>query len=302
MYSVSIRIIGSILIAGMAITAAAAQLPSVPQLNRVIGDSKILDAASPFTATISGSTVILSTYKDKKTYSDKNCKIDGVLLTKVIIDAYPDVQTVRVCYFDRMNRNSYRYVDVQKAIVETFGKGKLKDDILLESMNIISAQTGVAGSGSKSQSSLDSYEPIQGIDRNERVITLAQIRRLRDAGAPVDGFFKEFLYIEREFIAKHDVDRSTAALNKLNEDLNSAVVRQNALLKADPLGPKQGPYYSRRYQVYQQLDVLSRKGVDVSEMKQLFREAVEDQVGRPNTDAKIDQTLTIIENRLRFIR
>lgn len=298
---------GALFVVALVLIAASsptsyAQLPAAPhEVLTAVRNSKVVPDGSDVRATISGRSVIVTKYQDSK-ISDKNCKIDAAIITKSITDSFPDVVAVRLLFYDKGNPFMYRCVDVQKSLIEQFGKGKIADTVMIDALTVVSGRVSVP---KKQQiSSLDTYIPIPGMALEERTANLMYIRKLKRLGGNADGFFQRFMTIEKDYVGQGRLEGYVKELNSLNADLVTALgsaEQRAATSSPGDAGPRRGVLYDRRRAVYARLEQLGREGKDVRDMKRIFNESVEAKVGRSGADADIDQSLTLLENRLRFM-
>ena len=85
---------------------------SESQVLSLIERAKILSSDSQVQARVGLHDVAISAYRHPKA-TDKDCKIDAVLLAKTVIDADPVViTTIKVRFYDPTNNTSYREINV----------------------------------------------------------------------------------------------------------------------------------------------------------------------------------------------
>lgn len=224
-------------------------------------------------------------------------------MAKSVIESFPDVVSVRTVYYNPNNRASYRYVDVQRDMLKTFRGGKINDEQMLSALTVGASRVQrVSPSG---RVELETYEPLKGVYRTERSMVLLKIRSLKDRGGNADELFQEFLSIEKNYIAKDKMEGFAVALNALSMRADAALVQANARLERSAdgnQGPREGPYYDRRCAIARRLKELSINGTDVSALERVYRESIESAIGKPGSQASVENSLRFLESRLRLIR
>jgi hypothetical protein len=303
----TIAAVSTLLLCLCGASGASAQIPAAQhEVLRAVKNSKVLPEGTDVRASLSGRSVVITVYQDAVT-SDKNCKIDAAVITKSVTDSFPDVLVVRLLFYERKKPYVYRCVDVQKSLIDQFGKGKIADTVMIDALTVVTGKTSAPNRKETQSSGLDSYNPMPGMALEERSANLMYIRKLKRLGGNADSFFQRFMAIEKEHVGQGKFEGFASAMNSLNSDLVTAIAAAQSHNQAVGAGAagydlKRGELYDRRRAVYSLLEQLSRDGKNVDEMKRLFLNSVEAKVGRPESRSDMEQTLTYIENRIRYLR
>lgn len=89
-------------------------------------------------STVQGTEVTIQTWTNpKSTDKEKDSKIDSVLLSKKLLDAYPAITGFKYRYFDTSDKNRYMEITVVPGVVESFAAGTLSDKDLLTTLPTI---------------------------------------------------------------------------------------------------------------------------------------------------------------------
>ncbi len=147
--------------------------------------SKLLDPAFKFGIDVQGDQIIVATERKPKS-SDNECKIEAVLIGKVIFETVPDdFQRTKVLLFDYANHKCSK-VSVKRAEVKLYGTGGLSEKELLSSLELTTSD------------SADQNAPtvVPGPMQGTRLALIARIDRLKARGTNTAPFDKMFQALE----------------------------------------------------------------------------------------------------------
>lgn len=121
--------------------AGAAGGVTAEKIAKVVGEQGEVGGEYKVTAEINGPEVIIRTWADVKAPAQikdrvNDHKIDAVLITKKIIDAFPSANFARcrVVYFDRKEQTKFVEVYVSTEVVTAFATGALGKNALLDTL------------------------------------------------------------------------------------------------------------------------------------------------------------------------
>jgi hypothetical protein len=203
---------------------------------KLVEKAKIISPELKLQAAINGPEVDLSTYRNPKA-TDRDCKIDAVLMAKEIMTAYPAIVRVKVLFYDATNPNKYREVMIRQGDVKAFAGRQLTPDQLMASIEIISGElrNPIADLRNKPYSQIAGAPPfVDGPHKGERIEAYGRIEKLKSRGVGVAPFMA--IYMQMEDRARQgDEQEVVKALNYLNERLNAQedstrASRQQAML------------------------------------------------------------------------
>jgi hypothetical protein len=199
---------------------------------KVVEKAKILTSEYKVTASVGGGEARINTYRNPKA-SDKDCKIDAVLIAKEVMQADPSAITrVSVRFYDTTNISRYREVVVRQGDVKAFGSRQMSPDALLSSIEITVGDMN-AGRGQRKTAGGVFEGPLVG----ERTQALGRIQMLRERGVGVTPFMVLFNAAEEQ-AKTGDKNSLIESLNALNAALNNADDAYNQAHR------KSSPYYS----------------------------------------------------------
>lgn len=180
------------------------------QMVEVLQSAKVLKQPYVRATLVDKQAIILTERLPKAT--DRDCKIDAILIAKTIVGAFPhDVNRVRVI-FNKTGSPASSQVDVSIGDVRSF-ENKLTDaDQLLDSLDLkeVSADGSVAGQ------SAARVAPGPFLDR--RLILLGKIEGLKTKGTGVKAFQDLFRKIEDE-VPSNDQSKIAADIEFLGDKL-----------------------------------------------------------------------------------
>ncbi len=164
---------------------------STPDIIKVIQNSHVIPANQQVQAVLRNKEVILSMYYSPKA-SDKDCKIDAVLLGRAIMNRYPkDISLVRVYFYDTVKNNEYRMVVVRSGDIKSFGGGNLDENLLFSLIDVVK---GKLNSNTRVLTNINMLAP--GIRLEERQSLLASILACKKHGGNVSVAMNQFMKLE----------------------------------------------------------------------------------------------------------
>lgn len=288
--------------------ASAAQLPANSQsIVQAVQASKILPPDSRVQAAVQGGSATVSYFRTSKA-TNKDCKIDSILLGKEIVDSVSGVTEVRFYIYDPLNPSAYKSVLITRAMLDSFAKKRLDDETLLDAIQISEGRqrmpvttTGGARGGGQSAAS---NQVAPGDFQLERQNLLSQINILRARGLDVSQCQTEFARVEE---AARSGDRK-----KLISVYNDCQLRVKLLDERDAKRastqtikwevPRDGAEFERRSQIYFALKDLESKGMNVADLKSIFYTQVEPYVASSQSHERDQMLLNMrfLEGRLRL--
>jgi hypothetical protein len=195
-----------------------------------ITESKILQPGDEISLiTIRGEEVLV----DKRSQSkelDKDCKLDAVLVSKVVMTMEPSIKRVIVRFFEEKESSRYLEVMVRVGDLEALAASKVSQDDLLASLNVTSGTApggDTTGSGS-SENSRQITSVVAGPQQDERAAVLKRIGDLNAKGVNTQAYMKRFTMLE-ELAKSGDKSATADALNKLSisvSDQEKALARR----------------------------------------------------------------------------
>jgi hypothetical protein len=103
-------------------------------LENRIKEAKILKPGDAVAAAINGDEAIIRKYGGG---SEKDCKIEAVLISRAVIQADPEIKKVKVMFCDPADRARYSEVAVRAGFIKAFASGALSQADLLNSLDLV---------------------------------------------------------------------------------------------------------------------------------------------------------------------
>lgn len=155
-------------------------------------------------------TITIGTYREPGA-TDKDMKIDSVMITRKIMDSDPDIARVKVRFYDPVNRSNFQLVDVRQSDVKAFREGLVDIDALLAGIDILKF--------------LDA-QVSEGPFATERLAAKQHIEKLREQGVGVAAYMQLFSQAE-ELAAKINKEPVAPDVEKNKTDLRTSLDRLN---------------------------------------------------------------------------
>ncbi|MCA9804309.1 MAG: hypothetical protein KC777_20210 [Cyanobacteria bacterium HKST-UBA02] len=210
----------SLLSLQMSILPSCAAEPASPQaIVKALTDAKAVREGQKFSAKLNGETIIISTWDNDEKLTNEQCKVEAILISKTLVDNFPDHLCYETLFYSPLNRTSYRKVIVQQALLHTFEKGGIGEEQMLNTLNVIK---GTGPSETAGAGGTPSYMGIvlkTGPFAERRKDLLDGIKGLGDQGVGVTPFIQAFKAMEDQ------VDRDDASV------VDSALLRLERSVK-----------------------------------------------------------------------
>lgn len=186
---VSLLCLGSL----AAFAAAPASCQESAEISQCLKRSKYVSQAATAKFKIDGGCLELSLYQDPRAHI-KDLKINSILLSKELTDAFPDAfETYVFAYFPVVSQNCYTQVIVAKRDLLLFASGKLNNS---EVLSRVTLEPFLANSLKSRYQGL-SYNEILNYSDNENSKEIKQrILSLKASGYDVSGAERQFLKME----------------------------------------------------------------------------------------------------------
>lgn len=240
------------------------------KIAKVVGTESQLGGDYKVTAAVNGKEVLIQTWTNPKTPANmkdrvNDQKIDAVLITKKIMDAFPEAEftSCRVRYFDRNERTKYLEVYVVPGVVSSFASGALEQDAMLATLPYNMGDTDPAATATSAATTnvtppAAEIDPkmtkvLPGVLENERAKALADILALEKKGSNIPVARNQLVLVEQAAQAKDEqktksaLDALTLIIKKLQQDQLSAKVRAAAKAVAASSGSSSSGGADRAY-------------------------------------------------------
>lgn len=197
----------SSIICGLAAVPVWAATPE--EIGKAIKDAHILTPGYDVKPTLAGDSAIITSYRNPQA-SDKDCKVDAVLITRKVIGLDPQkIKNVEVYFFDTKSPTQYSKVVVRADDINRFGAGKLSQAQLMDLVNFsrgqVKAQANPLGQFQQQSYTqiLQRSDVVPGPMASERSYLLSQIRQL--SGTRVDK--RQLQTLSQNFVLIEDLAR-----------------------------------------------------------------------------------------------
>jgi len=237
----------------IAIPAGLAEAPPLTpaEMILVIRNAKIVTAESPIRASILNQEAIITTKRNAKA-TDKDCKIDAIMIGKVLVDTYSkEILRVKVLFSDYEN-GKYTSVSLSKGDLTAFADGKLSQDDLLSSLQLTTYQEDVSPFSDKGGESATTTGISPGPLLDKRLLLLSRIESLRQKGTNVKAYTDYFNTIE-DAVKNSDEEKVKSLIASLSDKLND---QEKMRQQAHAAGVKNEVL---RFQTHIQQHILSGK-------------------------------------------
>lgn len=209
--------------ASIVLVAPAGAKISEAQLSKLIDQSKVLGTDTEVRAELHESEreVVITTNHNPKA-TDKDCKIDAVLIARKIMDADPGgIAKVRVVFYDRENNRNFRQVTVREGDIKAFASHQITQDTLLAELELVAGQVNPVErfKGRSYKEISQSLEVLPGIRHGERMQLLGQISTLQEKGVSVHPYLVQFFQMEDK-VRQGDREGAEKSLESLAEKVN----------------------------------------------------------------------------------
>jgi hypothetical protein len=294
-------LIASVAIVSQGSAAVVAAVPSSQALKAALAKSKLVDP----TIEIVSSTepghpehVYISTFMHRSATED-DLKIDALLMSKVVMEAAPDVDRVVVVFFSAADVATYRQVSIKKIDIKAFEGGDVNRAELLKTIEVVPGQT------------VDSPAKLTALLHQISFVRDLQVGvsgKLIDLSAQVDLSRSDLdTKLEALQLAKNALAAAPEGVEQVNvklqdaweagkskqvnfavsdlEKMSSAIEGVLAALAIVPVAAQNkvvaGEYEQDRQKLADRIDALGKLGVNTSAFSSYFK-TIEAAVGKEN--------------------
>ena len=219
----SVRVIATSLCCAtlwLAIPPSYAEAPTLTpaEMVIVIRNAKIVTDDSPIRASIINQEAIITTKRNPKA-TDKDCKIEAIMIGKVLVDTYnKEILRVKILFSDYENQK-YTSVSLSKGDLTAFGDGKLNQEDLLNSLQLTTYKEDVSPFAARGGETATTTGITPGPLLDKRLLLLSRIESLKQKGTNVKAYMDYFNTIE-DAVKNSDEDKVKALTTSLSEKLN----------------------------------------------------------------------------------
>ncbi|CAN5416375.1 hypothetical protein BH11CYA1_BH11CYA1_38060 [soil metagenome] len=223
MKSSLVALAGAVLCFGSGLYACPASLADPPAITAaemvtVIQNAKIVGSDYPVRASIIDQEAIITTKRNPKAV-DKDCKIDAIMIGKVLVETYSkEILRVKVIFSD-YEKQIYTSVNLSKGDLTAFADGKLSQDDLLNSIQLTTYKEDVSPFAPRGGSGTSSTGAAPGPLLEKRLLLLSRIEGLKQKGTNVKAYVDYFNTIE-DAVKNGDEEKVKALTASLSEKLN----------------------------------------------------------------------------------
>lgn len=229
--------------------ASAQQKATSTEMVAMLRNAKIVNPLYPLRASLAEHEAVITTQRNPKA-TDKDCKIDAVMIAKTLMDAFSgEVLRVKVLFSD-YDKQSCSAVNVSKGDVSSYGNGIIKEDEFLDSLEIQTFKENDNPFANEAGQSV-AVGVAPGFMQEKRLVLLSRIEGLRQKGTNTKAFMECFQQIEDQ-IKSGDEKQAAILINSLSRNLdeqekarqqaNVTALRQEVLQLQTGLQTKIGMY------------------------------------------------------------
>lgn len=128
-----------------------ADAQAAAEIENVIRNSKWVDKTRPVRAQVGARETTVSTYSHRKA-SDQDCKINSLFIMKELAQHFKTIHRLHICFFDPINPDHFRAVDVSEGDVSLVDGGKPVQEVLSQ-LNLTRGKLQKQQSAATAQSS-----------------------------------------------------------------------------------------------------------------------------------------------------
>lgn len=194
----------------MQLPACGAELTS-QTVQKIIKDAKLWPGAHTLQVSCSANTVFIAANRGA-TETDRDCKIDAVLLTRKIQAADRSVTRVTIRFYDVQHPHAYKQIEVRQTDIAAFASRLVNDETLLSGISITAGQ--------------DLPEVVPGPFGEERAAIKLRLGNLQNQGVGISAFLRLFSQVE-ELATQANKEESTVGVDDQNSKATVAELRRN---------------------------------------------------------------------------
>lgn len=173
--------------------------PTPSNLVDLVRQAKVVNPDYPLHVLVSGNFATVMTRRHPKA-KDEDLKIDAVLITKSILDAYGYcLDGVRVLYRDEDGSNGKR-IAVAEADIKNYAAGTMEPQRFLDSLKMVSIDGELDNDprhGNKAGAAVSELSVSPGPFEDQRLLLLDRINTLRKRGTGVAPYERLFLSMDQ---------------------------------------------------------------------------------------------------------
>jgi len=286
-------LIASVLVALSPLLTQSAQaaVPSTEAVKAAISKSNLLDPNFEVVTSVDPANadhVLVSTFLHRSA-TDRDCKIDSLLIGKTIIDlADGAVSRVTVSFFSTQDLSTYKQVSVKSLDVKAFSAGAVNKDELLKNIDIIMGQTADSPSNLTAllrQATMENALQValadQELDltaqadlsRNELNTRLEVLQLAQNGLAAAPAGVKTLVVKLQDAFERNRFKQVTFDVAELQSMMAKLQVVLNpvAIITAPVSSVVQGAFQGERQKLYTRIASLGKQGVGVQSFVGLFK-------------------------------
>ncbi len=163
------------------------------ELVAILRNARVVAADYPLRASYNEREAVVTTKRNPQA-KDNDCKIEAVMMTKALMDSFPEILRVKVLFSD-LEQQKYTSVNLSKGDIASFGAGKLAQKDFLDSLEISTFDENVSPFASRSDGAV-STGVAPGPMQDKRLLLLSRIESLRSKGTNVKAYLDYFQTVE----------------------------------------------------------------------------------------------------------
>ncbi len=191
------------------------------EIESKLREAKILPASEKLATVLNGDQVIVYKFYPKASLNpEQDCKIDAVLISKIVISAFPQASKVRVRFVDLSDFTKYTEIAVGFSVLQSFSSGTITQEQLFKELDMLRGEepkppapfaAGTTNGGSDPAVSSVLEGPLQA----ERAALQNEIHSLELQKVNITAYKSEFARLE-DLAKKNDKEGTRDLLDRLN--------------------------------------------------------------------------------------
>ncbi|MBX9667568.1 MAG: hypothetical protein K2X93_08125 [Candidatus Obscuribacterales bacterium] len=300
--------------------APAFALANANQVADAIYKARILAAGAAIKVKVQADKASVSTYRNDRA-TDRDCKIEALLVGKTLFDANFGLTNVTVYFFNNKSPSEYKVVSIRTGDVKGFDSGQVSQDELLSSIEIKVGKVQDLATAIESRMMLSAAArlDVQTVENGDELEVSCKMPALSEEEYKLEAYriadtalkflgngaaTKRVKVIFFDPFERGKYRQVLISLNNLSTiekqmevafgplQLTSGVAK----IAAKDIDPAQGVLLEQRREVLEKIAGLEAKGVGVAPFIQVYQ-TIEDQVGTANETA-LAQDLNRLKNGL----
>lgn len=189
------------------------------ELDNNLQAAKLLHSGEKISASVGQDEVIVRKYKStdapvSRDY-EKDCKIEAVLIARVVLEADSSAKKVKVRFFESKDPLGYAEIVVQPIHIKSFASGAISQNDLLSSLEL---SYGVEKAVAQSPA-LSAVSVADGPLKEQRADLLTRINKMAEQGVNTQAYLNLFAQLE-ESARKGEKTTTLDLFDKLNTSVN----------------------------------------------------------------------------------